>query len=535
MDEIDFSELLDSSSVSPIPTGIRVTYEDGAFTDFYGNFTFTSSGRISGGTVTGVRDVDTDGSIIFSVTGLNQNVLQLIQYIQANQPLQVLASLFAGNDQMIGGNFADLFFGFAGNDTLTGGGGNDRLVGGDGNDVLNGGVGADRMEGGSGSDTYTIDNAGDLVVEAADAGNDLVRSAIDYTLGANVERLLLLGRAIKGTGNALNNTITGNAYSNQLDGGVGADRLVGGAGNDAYYVDNRGDVVVELADEGNDVVFASVSYTLGADVERLTLTGSTALNGAGNALNNTITGNGGNNILNGLDGNDRLIGNGGSDTLNGGLGADTLEGGAGNDRYIVDNVADKVVELAGGGTDIVQSSVSFTLSANVESLELTGSAAISGRGNELDNNIRGNAGDNLLLGLAGTDRLYGGAGNDRLSGGAGQDLLAGEAGADTFLFDDGDFAGLGGATADRILDFSKTQGDRIDLSAVDAIPGGGDNGFAYLGTGNFTGAAGQLRSFQANGATFLSGDTDGDGVGNFLIRIDGLHTLTAGVGGDLIL
>ena len=114
-------------------------------------------------------------------------------------------------------------------------------------------------------------------------------------------------------------------------------------------VDNAGDAVAEAADEGTDTVQASITYTLGDDVENLTLTGSADINGTGNALANTIIGNSGNNVLTGGGDNDALEGGGGNDTLDGGTGADTMLGGTGNDTYVVDNAGDAVAEAADEG------------------------------------------------------------------------------------------------------------------------------------------------------------------------------------------
>ena len=251
------------------------------------------------------------------------------------------------------------------------------------------------MIGGLGNDTYVVDNAGDVVTEALNEGTDTVQASITYTLGANVENLTLTGTAnINGTGNGVANVITGNSGNNVLDGGAGADTMIGGAGNDTYVVDNVGDVVTEALNEGTDTVQASVTYTLGANVENLTLTGSANINGTGNGLDNVITGNSGVNILTGGDGND---------TLDGGLGADTMIGGLGNDTYVVDNAGDVVTEALNEGTDTVQSSITYMLGANVENLTLTGTGNIAGTGNELDNVLTGNSGDNVLDGGAGID------------------------------------------------------------------------------------------------------------------------------------
>jgi Ca2+-binding RTX toxin-like protein len=296
---------------------------------------------------------------------------------------------------------------------ITGNSAINNLFGMDGNDTLNGGVGADIMTGGNGDDTYYVDNKKDKVIELASQGTDTVYSTIAFTLGADVENLVLLGTGgIAGTGNALNNTITGNDGGNALNGGAGADTLTGGRGNDTYFVDNIGDVVTELENEGTDLVQSSISYILAATLEKLTLTGSAAINGTGNDSNNTLTGNSGANTLTGYAGND---------VLNGGAGADTLIGGQGNDEYVVDNIGDTVTEAADEGEDVVTSSVTFTLGANLERLILTGSAVINGAGNELDNIITGNKAVNTLYGYAGNDVLNGGVGSDKMFGGLGDD------------------------------------------------------------------------------------------------------------------
>jgi Ca2+-binding RTX toxin-like protein len=299
----------------------------------------------------------------------------------------------AGSDTLSG---IENLTGSAFNDVLTGDSGANLIGGGAGNDLLDGGTGADALVGGVGDDRYVVDDSGDLVTEAAAEGTDTVSSSISYTLTANVENLELTGSsAIDGTGNGLANSIKGNSGANVLDGGAGADSLAGGAGDDRYIVDDAGDSILELEGEGTDTVRSTVTYALAANVENLELTGTGAINGTGNGLANLITGNGAANVL------------------DGGAGADQLAGGDGDDRYIVDNGGDIVMEDAGKGTDTVASSVSYALTANVENLELTGSAAIDGTGNGLANLITGNSGANVLDGGAGADTMIGGGGNDR--------------------------------------------------------------------------------------------------------------------------
>jgi Ca2+-binding RTX toxin-like protein len=279
----------------------------------------------------------------------------------------------------------------------TGNGQNNRLTGNDGNNLLDGGEGADTLKGGAGNDTYIVDNSSDTVVERADEGYDKVRSSVSYTIGANIEALMLTGfAAINGTGNALDNALNGNDADNVLDGAAGADAMTGGMGDDTYFVDNAGDTVTELADGGIDSVYASIDYTIGENVENLELIGA-ALNGTGNALDNWLVGNGKNNALSG---------GAGDDYLDGGTGADTMTGGTGDDTYVVDNAGDVVVENADEGTDTVQSSITCTLSANVENLTLTGTSAINGTGNALDNVLIGNSAANVLTGGAGNDIYY---------------------------------------------------------------------------------------------------------------------------------
>jgi Ca2+-binding RTX toxin-like protein len=347
-----------------------------------------------------------------------------------------------------------------------------KLTGNAADNFLNGLAGADTMIGGDGGDIYTVDNAGDVVTEAAGAagGSDTVLSSVSYALGVNVERLHLSGAGdINATGNSLDNDIVGNSGSNILDGRAGADHMQGLGGNDTYVVDNAKDVIDESTGTATDLVQSSVSFDLHAngttvlgDIENLTLTGSAAIDGTGNALNNIITGNAGANHLFGGGGFDNLHGGGGNDTLNdvgnssfsnlfgdagndsliagdhgdqldGGSGADHMVGGAGNDSYVVDNVGDVITEGLNQGFDSIQSSVSFTLPNNVENISVLDEAtntSINFTGNALGNELDGNAGKNILSGGDGIDILNGLEGNDTLIGGAGDDFLGGEAGAD---------------------------------------------------------------------------------------------------------
>ncbi|MBY5348802.1 M10 family metallopeptidase C-terminal domain-containing protein, partial [Rhizobium leguminosarum] len=461
------------------------------------------------------------------------------------------------------------------------------ITGGAGNDTLNGGVGADTLIGGEGDDTYIVDNAGDLVTEAADAGTDTVRAtSANYTLAANLENLTYIGTAaFTGAGNDLANTIRGAAGADTLDGKAGADSLVGGAGNDTYIVDNVGDVVTEGLNEGTDLIKTALSsyvLTINANVENLTYTGSASFTGTGNALANTITGGAGN------------------DLLDGGTGNDTLAGSAGNDIYLVDSATDVINEAVSAGTDEIRTALAaYSIAAlvNVENLTYTGSASFIGTGNALANTITGGAGNDTLNGAAGADSLIGGdgddtyivdntgdvvteaadegidtvrttlasytlgsdlenltyistlaftgtgndlantirgaAGADTLDGGAGADSLIGAAGNDIYIVDNvGDVIteGLNEGT-----DLIKTA-----LSSYALTINANVENLTYTGSANFTGIGNALANTITGGAgnDTLDGGTGNDtligGAGNdTLIGGAGSDTMSGGMGDDI--
>lgn len=216
------------------------------------------------------------------------------------------------------------------------------LLGNDGANVINGLGGIDYMFGYGGNDILYVDNADD-VAEGGE-GNDWVYSSVSYTLVGWTENVQLQGGAdLSATGNGYGNIMQGNSGNNHLDGGLGIDQMYGGAGNDVIYVDNGDD----LADGGDgiDLVFSSISYTLGSTTEQLALLGSANLSGLGNGLDNYLFGNSGNNIFWGLTGNDRLNGRAGADALYGGAGADTFIFDHGTGRDIIgdfENGIDKI-------------------------------------------------------------------------------------------------------------------------------------------------------------------------------------------------
>jgi len=405
----------------------------------------------------------------------------------------------AGDDILSGGDGVDELYGDSGDDTLDGGTGDDELGGAAGADILRGGAGADSLYGGDGIDTATysgdtvgisitlINNVSLLSLAAAGSGGNAegdVLFEIENAEGGNGSDLII--------GSEVGNTLHGNAGSDRLDGadgndllvgGTGADQLIGGAGADAaIYSEGSVGVRVDL----------TTGKGLGGNAEGDTLSGIENIRGSNGA--DTLIGNAGANTLNGWTGNDQLVG---------GAGADWLEGGAGIDAAIYSDrsVGVQVSLATGKGTG-----------GNAQGDTLVGIE-----------NIRGSNGADTLTGNSGANVLNGWAGKDVLTGGAGGDIFS--------------FAAIGhsavGANADRITDFSRAQGDHIDLSDIDANTRvAGDQGFAFIGTGLFTGVAGQLRYATSGGVTTIAGDINGDKVSDFHIQLTGT---IAPVSGDFML
>ena len=276
-----------------------------------------------------------------------------------------------------------------------------------------------------------------------------------------------------------------------LNGGGGDDEMRGNSGDDIYFVREAGDNAIESAGQGNDQVKAFIDHVLGANIEELRLFGAATI-GTGNGLDNQIFGSAAANVLNGLAGDDTLRGQSGIDALHGGDDSDILYGALGND------------DLFGGNGD---------------------------------DRLNGEDGADLLSGGSGVDRLFGGGGADELRGGTGKDvlnggiqkdILTGNGDSDTFVFDDGDTAATKSA-ADQISDFLQAELDNLNVRQIDADSGaGGDQNFAFVGNGAFTGAAGQLRFEHAAGNTYVSGDVNGDSIADFFVRLDGIIALVAG-------
>ena len=478
-------------------------------------------------------------------------------------------------------------YGLDGDDTIYTGRSNlDSLYGGNGDDTL---IikfyTADQVnyfDGGSGIDTLvigkrilrtdpmpdvSIDLTAYVSVENVLSNSDSANATIWGTNGANVLGALSSNARLYGReGNDTLQFFNNNA-SSTFDGGTGYDTLDCSSVTGALL-----DMTQRVDAEGVASGTYSVELVIGS------ASGDTV---TGNVEDNRIEGRSGNDAIDGAQGNDTLYGNDGDDTLDGGtgndwlsggrgvnvlhggvgsdtfianLGADTMYGGIGNDRYTISIGGTTIVELAGEGIDQVFTFVDMILADNVErltskglDLSLTGNALgnlvlgdaganmiLGGGGDDIlrggngDDTVRGEAGNDNVWGDAGADTVRGGAGNDILVGGTGLDSYQGGLGRDSFRFDSAGETGSTRALADVIVDFSQTEQDRIILANIDADTlTAGNQTFSFIGAAAFGGMAGQLRAFNLDGNTYVTGDTNGDSVGDFYIRLDGLHTLIA--------
>jgi len=474
----------------------------------------------------------------------------------------------AGNDSKIGSATDEIMSGLDGNDTLVANSGNDTVNGGAGNDSLIAGVGLNSLVGGVGNDNYLLNNPLDIIVETSTLSTEIDTITIDanYTLGTNVENLTLIGtNNFNAAGNSIKNLITGNSGLNtisgdlgddhlrgmdgndsliggggndilDLNGSAGNDTLDGGVGNDSYYIDNDNDIANETSTVAAEIdrVISSVNYSLGNNIEFLTLTGGVAITATGNQLNNWLVGNALNNSLFGGQGND---------TLDGSTGEDTLEGGTGNDSYTIADSTDIIIETSSLATelDTVRASINYTLeAANVENLTLIGTATI-GSGNNLNNIINGNVLNNTLDGglgndtiidsLGGHDSLDGGNGNDNLNPGAGNDTLAGGIGNDIYQID---------SVEDVVIETSPliSELDHV-ISTITYTLGANLNLLTLSGTANIDGTGNELSNTITgnSGINLLIGGAGNDnitgGTGNDTITGGtGNDTITGGAGND---
>jgi Ca2+-binding RTX toxin-like protein len=462
----------------------------------------------------------------------------------------------------------------SGNDTINGGVGKDELYGGKGNDSLFGGLGQDRLYGGDGLDTLFAGEGKEFNELYGDAGDDILVSGSNNT-GISMDGGTGNDKFYLNFSPLASSSMAGRS---QILGGDGIDTLfVDGIGIDisgatVKEVENlvlkgvgmtatsqqissfasitsdlsSGLPAIKIVDSGPvdiEKALGSLGMNLkGSDLGNRITTGAGADNVTGGAGADTIAtkgghdfllGGGGADILDGGDGNDqifgeagidRLIGGAGNDRLDGGTGADDMRGGLGNDVYYVDTIStstnegagDKVVELAGEGSDTVYANGTYTLGANIEGLVLTGTGAFTGTGTSGSNVITGNDAANTLNGLGGVDTMNGAGGNDRLVGGLGADVLTGGYGKDVFAYTSVSDSLLGSA-ADRIMDFTNAD-DKIDLRAIDAnslIQG--DQAFKFDYDHSFS--IGEIQQTFDGTNTLIEFNLDGDAAADMSILL----------------
>jgi Ca2+-binding RTX toxin-like protein len=447
---------------------------------------------------------------------------------------------------LFGNELANSIYGNAAANLLRGFDGNDVLIAYAGNDVLDGGAGNDTMIGGAGDDIYFVGSVGDDVAELVGEGIDTIYASISYGLGtgASIERLIAdpaIGAAsINLSGNELANSIYGNGGGNLLqgfagndiliayggddsiNGGAGNDIMAGGTGDDIYFVDSVNDDVVEVAGEGTDTIYASVSYGIGtgSSIERLIADpafGSLALiNLSGNEIANSLYGNNADNILSGGDGNDTLFGYLGSDVLQGGTGNDIMVGGGGDDIYFVDSINDQVIEEGEGGYDTVYTTVSY--SAGVEYLAAADRLSTSAINLTGALRIDGNNGANVISSSANGSVLSGFGGDDRLDSSFGSGTLLGGTGNDTYVV----------RRVDTIVEYAGEGNDTVEIN---------DNFFA-LGAGisieNLRASSNVVNIALQYTGNEISNAISGGNAGDTLSGGGGDDTLDGGLGNDTL-
>ena len=386
--------------------------------------------------------------------------------------------------------------GGSGADNLTGTTEEEEITGLAGNDTVRGGIGDDTLDGGANdaagdSADYSDATGSGVTVSLAIAGAQAVGGGRGSDTLIGIENLI--GSTLTDTlvGDDTGNTLSGGAGDDVIYGGDGddnisgdggADFMYGGIGDDRFVVDTyAGEAVVENAGEGTDVVYATIDYTVGLNIEQIIMVeGSAAVNAGGGDTDNVIIGNsaanviyayGGNDVLSGGDGDDSLLGMDGNDAIDGQGGNDQMIGGLGDDSFVINSISDAAAEFNGTaeGIDTVYAHIDYTLGGSIEQLILVeGTAAVAGAGDANNNVIIGNSAVNTIYGNDGADTLYGFANNDVLVGGDGADILdsgtgddnlSGNADADLFKFAVGD--GL-----DVINDFSAAQVDRLVISSA---------------------------------------------------------------------
>jgi len=546
-----------------------------------GNDTLVSNGladTLVGGTGNDTFVINNSGVVIKDTASSANNVaMALVSYVL---PANVNTLILTGSGALSG----------------TGNGGSDTLVANGGNDTLTAGSGPVTMVGGAGNDLFVVNNVADVVQDAFAGTNSTIQSSVNATLASNVNTLLLTGTvALTGSAISGNDTLVSN---------TGVDTLIGGTGTNYFVVNNTSDVIQAGSSPANNTIQSASSYVLSSAVNTLVLTGTGKLKGTANNGNDTLVSNIGLDTLVGGTGSDVFVinnskdviqtgsapasntietslsfalpstvnsliltgsaaltgtANSGNDTLISNAGADTLTGGSGNDVFVINNAGDVVKDSSATANNVIQSSVSYVLPTDVNTLILVGSANLSATGNSGSDTLIANGGNDTLIAGAGPTTLIGGGGNDlfvvnsaadqvqdTLAGGSstlqastnetlaanvntlvltgstnltgransGNDTLISNAGVDTLVGGGGNDLFVVNNAMDSIQDTNASANNTIEAAVSDAL-------VANVNTLILTGAANLVGT--ANNAS----DT--------LVSNAGIDTLVGGTGNDLFI
>jgi Ca2+-binding RTX toxin-like protein len=498
---------------------------------------------MAGGAGNDVYVVDDAGDVVVEVPGEGTDTVRSpVTFVLGDQlenlelilDNSVIETFLRGETDILETGVADIDGTGNGLDNLlTGNFGCNVLTGGAGNDTLDGRFGDDTLVGGEGDDTYVfrVGYGRDVIVETGDGRDVLQLGGLSLTLSGLFTEL---GEPLGWSGiDAFLNSpygahtripgILDDTFRRQFFGEGSTpvpltpeDVFVSRDESNLYFHFISGDPTAYAFSGSTDVLtvtdwFADPSSRIekvefeGGTVWTLTEEWLEARFSTSTARADFLWGTAMADRLKGLSGNDVLVGNGGDDVLNGGAGADMMTGGPGNDVYHVDDPGDVVVENADEGTDTVRSSVSYTLTENVENLVLTGHESVEGIGNALNNRLKGNDGSNFLLGMDGDDVLNGGAGADRMAGGLGNDI---------YYVDD---------AGDSVIEVTEGGTDTVRSSISYALPDNVEN-LVLTGEGSLEG---------------VGNDQDnrlkGNRGSNVLVGLEGDDILNGGGGSDVYL
>jgi Ca2+-binding RTX toxin-like protein len=470
--------------------------------------------------------------MIIERAGTSAQIIAADQFGASTSRIETLSTTsgsFTLKTDLTGTGLNEIFVGTSSGQAISAGGGNDIVWAAGGNDTLAGGTGNDLLNGGTGNDTYRfafatdgqdrlIETSGSDIIEVTDSTAEALMfrsSGTDMIIerAGTSAQIIAVDQFGAATSRIETLSTTSGSFTLKTD-------LTGTGLNEIFVGTSSGQVI--SAGGGNDIVWAA----------------------------------GGNDTINGGAGNDRIYADTGNDVITGGAGDDRIEGGTGNDRYVFSYATDGrdvISEINGGGTDTLEildreiAELGIRRSGTLLVLEdpdgpnrvviedhFSGIATNRIEIIEADDGLRffktgliGTATSDIIVGASGNETITGGGGDDIIVGGGAKDALYGGAGADVFVFSQVSDSTAAAAGRDTIFDFSKAEGDRIAVTAIDANTGlAGDNDFVFIGLGATAGAGTLAYSF-AGANTLVQADVDGGGA-DFSILLAGNIAFTAG-------